>query len=86
MPLDIIKMDLKFLDGGDDEDKSRNILRTLISLAHSLNLAVVVEGVETREQVEFLKEVGGCSAQGYYYSRPVEVSVYEGMLKKNYMG
>ena len=86
MPLDIIKMDLKFLDGGDDEDKSRNILKTLILLAHSLNLSVVVEGVETREQVEFLKEVGGCSAQGYYYSRPVEVSVYEGMLKKNHMG
>lgn len=81
MPLDIIKMDLKFLDGGEDEEKSRNILYTLISLAQNLNLFVVVEGVETEDQVEFLRQIGNHYVQGYYFSRPVESAVYENMLK-----
>ncbi len=80
IPLDIIKMDLKFLDGGGDQEKSRYILQTLINLAQNMKLNVVVEGVETKEQVEFLKDIGNCYAQGYYYSRPVESTVYEEML------
>ena len=80
MPLDIIKMDLKFLDGGDNIEKSRNILRTLIALAQSMNLFVVVEGVETIEQVEFLKGIGNCHLQGYYFSRPVDEETYKNML------
>lgn len=82
IPLDIIKMDLKFLDGGDDEKKSRNILKTLIMLAQSLNLVVVVEGVENKEQVQFLQEIGNSYAQGYYYSRPVDSETYVVMLSK----
>lgn len=82
MPLDIIKMDLKFLDGGDDEKKSRTILGTLINLAKSMNLYVVMEGVETEEQVKFLQSIGTPCAQGYFYSRPVDCATYETMLKK----
>lgn len=82
MPLDIIKMDLKFLDGGENEERSHNILETLISLAHSLKLHVVVEGVETKEQVEFLRRIGSYIAQGYYYSRPVDCETYSEMLYK----
>lgn len=82
MPLDIIKMDLKFLDGGDNEEKSRNILQTLITLAHSIGLSVVVEGVETNEQVEFLRGIGSYYVQGYYFSRPVDCETYETMLTK----
>lgn len=80
MPLDIIKMDLKFLDGGENIERSRNILRTLISLAQSMNLFVVVEGVETQEQVDFLKSVGNCHLQGYYFSKPVDENTYKEML------
>lgn len=83
MPLDIIKMDLKFLDGGDNQEKSHYILQTLISLAQNMKLLVVVEGVETKVQVEFLKDIGSYYAQGYYFSKPVEISVYESMLKEN---
>lgn len=82
MPLDIIKMDLKFLDGGENEEKSRNILQTLITLAHSMGLSVVVEGVETGEQVEFLRGIGSYYVQGYYFSRPVDCGTYEMMLTK----
>lgn len=81
MPLDIIKMDLKFLDGGEDEERSRNILYTLISLAQNLQLFVVVEGVETEDQVEFLRQIGNHYVQGFFFSRPVESATYEEMLK-----
>lgn len=82
MPLDIIKMDLKFLDGGDAVERSRYILSSLIYLAQNMKLHVVVEGVETREQIDFLKQIGNHYVQGYYFSKPVETMVYEGMLKK----
>uniref|UniRef100_UPI0040573F71 EAL domain-containing protein n=1 Tax=Agathobacter sp. TaxID=2021311 RepID=UPI0040573F71 len=81
MPLDIIKMDLKFLDGGDAIERSRYILSSLICLAQNMQLCVVVEGVETREQINFLKEIGNHYVQGYYFSKPVETKIYEGMLK-----
>lgn len=81
MPLDIIKMDLKFLQG--EECKSRLILRALIEMAQTLNLKVVVEGVEILEQVEFLKQFTDCYVQGYYFSRPVITEVFEEMLEAN---
>ena len=83
MPLDTLKMDLKFLGDGDNKDnqeKSKNILRTLILLADSMKLQVVVEGVETKEQIEFLREVGCCCVQGYYYSKPIDTIAFEEKL------
>jgi len=82
MPLDILKMDLKFLDANGYEEKSRLILETLITLSKNINLEVVVEGVETKEQQEFLKGIGGCHAQGYYFSKPVDCDTYTQMLQK----
>ena len=82
MPLDIIKMDLKFLDG--EENKGRLILKALIEMAHTMELKVVVEGVEILEQVEFLKQFEGCLVQGYYFSRPVITDAFEELLKTNF--
>lgn len=82
VPLDIIKMDLKFLDGGEDVEKGRFILHTLIDLAKNMQLQVIVEGVETKEQVQFLREIGSYYVQGYYYSKPVDIETYENMLKQ----
>ena len=83
LPLDIIKMDLKFLSEDTDAvqaKKGQAILRTQIELAHTLGLQVVVEGLETEEQRDFIRDIGGCSAQGYYYSRPVECQSYAALL------
>ena len=79
MPLDIIKMDLKFLDG--EQEKGRKILKALIDMAHTLDLKVVVEGVEILSQVEFLRQFEECTLQGYYYSRPVVADVFEELMK-----
>ena len=80
MPLDILKMDLKFLDG--EREKGRKILKALIDMAYTLDLKVVVEGVETLSQVEFLRQFGDdCSIQGYYFSEPVVAEVFEKLMK-----
>ena len=81
MPLDIIKMDLKFMDG--DETKSRLILKALIEMAQTMDLKIVVEGVEILSQVEFLRQFEGCYLQGYYFSRPVVTEVFEEILEEN---
>lgn len=81
MPLDILKMDLKFLDG--EETKGRHILKALIEMAQTIGLKVVVEGVEILSQVEFLKQFEGCCVQGYYFSRPVVIDVFEEMIDNN---
>lgn len=79
MPLDILKMDLKFLDG--EENKSRLILKALIDMAQTMELKVVVEGVEILDQVEFLKQFEECYVQGYYFSRPVITEEFESMIE-----
>ncbi|MBQ2902585.1 MAG: EAL domain-containing protein [Agathobacter sp.] len=81
MPLDIIKMDLKFLDG--EEAKSRLILKALIEMAQTMGLKVVVEGVEILSQVEFLRQFQDCYLQGYYFSRPVVAETFEEMVEQN---
>jgi len=81
MPLDIIKMDLKFLD--DDLEKGRLILKSLIEMAQNMELTVVVEGVELLTQVEFLSQFKDCILQGYYFSRPIMPNELEIMLDGN---
>mgnify|MGYP003296523052 FL=1 len=81
IPLDILKMDLKFLDSSENVSKSHKILGSLIQLAKSLELKVVVEGVETADQVDFLKSMGKLGAQGYYYSKPLAVEDYKKLLE-----
>ena len=89
MPLDIIKMDLKFLsDDANSEQavKGHDILRTQIELAHTIGLDVVVEGLETREQKDFIREIGNCTAQGYYYAKPMPVSDFTELLRSANVG
>ena len=81
MPLDIIKMDLKFLD--NDQEKGRLILKALIEMAQNMELLVVVEGVEFLPQVEFLSKFKYCILQGFYFSRPIMPNELEVMLDEN---
>ena len=81
MPLDIIKMDLKFLE--NDHEKGRLILKSLIEMAHNMDLLVVVEGVENLSQVEFLSQFKDCFLQGYYFSRPIMSDELHSMLDEN---
>jgi diguanylate cyclase (GGDEF)-like protein/PAS domain S-box-containing protein len=70
-PVDRIKIAQNFVSGLADAPRNAVIVRTSIGLAHELNLDVVIEGVETAEQLERVRSWGGRIVQGYYFSRPL---------------
>ena len=75
--IDVLKIDMKFLPIENETERGEIILACVIKMANLLGMSVVTEGVETRQQRDFL-EVAGCeSIQGYYYSRPIPQSEYE---------
>ncbi len=77
MPIDVLKLDMVFLRESENMARSRDIIESMVSLAHKLDLSVINEGVETQEQVEFLKTIGTEMFQGYYYCRPLSVDEFE---------
>lgn len=72
-PVDYIKIDRSFIKNILDSDIDRKITAGLITLAHNLNMKVIAEGVEYKNQAMLLKDMGCSFAQGYYYSKPVIV-------------
>jgi EAL domain-containing protein (putative c-di-GMP-specific phosphodiesterase class I) len=66
-----------FLRETQHKVRSRVILSNIINMAHQLDMSVVVEGVETPEQLEFLNELGCEQYQGYYFSKPVSDEEFE---------
>ena len=71
MQFDCIKFDMRFMRQFEKSQKSRIILTELMRMAVSLNIETVTEGVETAEQVEFLREIGCMKMQGYHFSKPI---------------
>ncbi|NLS03930.1 EAL domain-containing protein [Rhizobium sp. P32RR-XVIII] len=70
-PFDKIKIDKSFIGGMSNKDKSGAIVKSVISLGQSLNMITTAEGVETPEQVAFLRAEGCDQLQGYFFSKPV---------------
>lgn len=79
---DIIKLDMGFVQKIGTSKKTDNILIALIDLAHSLDMKVIAEGVETKEQTEFLKKNGCDYFQGFYYAKPMSQDEFEAMLDR----
>jgi EAL domain-containing protein (putative c-di-GMP-specific phosphodiesterase class I) len=80
-PFDTLKIDRSFIQSMDTDSGKVNIVNAIIALARTLGKTVVAEGVETREQAEFLAGLGCDFGQGYYFSRPVEAAVAEALLR-----
>ena len=70
---DLIKFDMKFMQEFDSGDSNRIILTELMKMATSLGVDTVCEGVETKEQVQFLQEIGCSKLQGYYFLKPIPI-------------
>lgn len=71
MPIDHLKIDRSFISGPEESGENEQIVRSIISLARSLGLSVIAEGVENRQQLERLRQLNCDKAQGYLFSRPV---------------
>ena len=76
-PIDVLKIDRTFVDGLPSGEQDAQIARAIIAMAHSLNLAVIAEGVETHEQLDFLREHGCDEVQGYLFGRPMPANRFE---------
>ncbi len=82
LPIDSIKIDRSFIKDYPSDNKSIGIVSAMIAMAKSLGLKVVAEGVEIKEQLEFLQELQCDEIQGYYFSPPVPAHKMEYFLKK----
>lgn len=80
---DLLKFDMRFMQHFSTSDKSRIILTELIKMAISLGIETVVEGVERKEQVEFLRDVGCAKLQGFYYCQAIPL---EKIVERNRLG
>ncbi len=77
LPLDIIKLDAEFFRGADDLERSNLIVGDTISLAKKLGMQIVAEGIETREQVDFLAKQNCDLIQGFYFAKPLPINEFE---------
>ena len=76
-PIDMIKIDMSFLDETRSPQRAKQILESMISLAKRLDLPVITEGVETAEQLEYLTEMGCDMFQGYYFAKALPKEEFE---------
>lgn len=71
MPLDIVKLDRHLTDEYFKNPKAQAIVRTVIEMAHSMDIRIIAEGVETEDELEAMKSLGVDYIQGYYFSKPL---------------
>ncbi len=77
LPLDVVKLDAEFFRREDEAGRGRLIVGDTISLAKKLQMKIVAEGIETREQVDFLTELDCDLIQGYYFAKPMPIAEFE---------
>lgn len=80
--LDVLKIDMKFFSKGLSDEKARKIVEAVIKMAEALQMTVIAEGVEDKEQVDFLCELGCDYIQGYYFAKPMPLTEYQKLLEK----
>ncbi|MEF9969372.1 MAG: EAL domain-containing protein [Ruthenibacterium sp.] len=83
LPLDVIKIDKGFLNSSTNNDKGRLIIAKVVELIKSLRLVSVMEGVETDDEVEFLKKLSCDLGQGYFYAKPMPKTAFADFIKDN---
>lgn len=75
--VDMLKIDMEFLRQSENEGRSRTILKTVVALSKELGMPVITEGVETKDHVDFLTQIGCDIFQGFFFARPMKVADYE---------
>jgi len=83
MPIDALKVDMKFVQNLIGADSGAHILELVMDMAHSLRLPAVVEGVEDAQQCQLVKQAGADVIQGFFFSRPVDAQSFEQLIEKD---
>jgi len=80
LPVDIVKIDKVFIDGVASDTEARGLIRAIMSMAETLDLQAVAEGVESLDQALRLEQLGSSLVQGYYYAQPLSVPAADAVL------
>lgn len=83
VPADLLKIDKEFLHESNDSARSSLIIRDILIMAKDIHMQVICEGVETKEQLDFLKEIHCDYIQGYYFAKPMPCHEFESLLAAN---
>ncbi|MCM1055628.1 MAG: EAL domain-containing protein [Bacteroides sp.] len=82
IPIDMLKLDMKFMQGFESNDRVGTIVTAVSRMSKWLDVPMLAEGVETKEQYDFLKSIGCAYIQGYYFSRPVPEAQFTDIISK----
>lgn len=80
MPIDVLKMDMKFIRDIENNDTDLRLVKLILDMARYLNLVVIAEGVETEGQLDLLRDAGCDVVQGFYFSRPVSSEEFDQLI------
>ena len=83
LPIDVLKLDMEFFRGEDVEKRGEIVVKETIQLAKNLNMKIVAEGIERKDQVEFLAEQGCDMIQGFYYAKPMTVQEFDRRVERD---
>jgi EAL domain-containing protein (putative c-di-GMP-specific phosphodiesterase class I) len=83
LPIDALKMDMKFIQNVRPENKDFRMIELILGIAEYLGVPVIAEGVETKEQLELLKNAGCSLVQGYYFSKPIPPDQFEQLIRND---
>ncbi len=82
-PVDVLKIDRSFVSDISRDASDAAIVASIIALAHNLKMSVIAEGVETAEQLDYLRRHGCNEMQGYYFSKPLAAAEFEELLRQH---
>jgi len=83
VPVNVLKLDMKFLKSYPGESRSGSILSSVVRMAKWMHLPIIAEGVETREQAEYLKNIGAYNMQGYFFGKPMPAEEFLALIEKH---
>ncbi|MBQ8979377.1 MAG: EAL domain-containing protein [Oscillospiraceae bacterium] len=82
LPIDALKMDMKFIRNISTKEKDRRLVELVLEIARFLGVPVIAEGVETEEQYLLLKKMGTDIIQGYYFSKPLPAEEFSALIER----
>lgn len=83
LPMDVLKIDMLFFREGENACRDREIVKGIVNMAKALHMKTVAEGVESFEQVEFLRKIGCDIVQGYVFSKPIPVKEFDDFVEEH---